>query len=368
MGFNAGKVRKAVTNLRPYVPGKPIQEVERELGITGIVKLASNENVVGTSPKAQDAMREAVDKLYLYPENTCHYIKSAIAQKFGIETSNVICGNGAVEVIYQVCQVLIEDGDELVEADPSFMSYSIAGKLMGGEIIQVPLTADFRHDIPAMVKAITPRTKIVWICSPNNPTGTITTGEELKYYFDNVSDDVLTVIDEAYYDFVDDPEYPDSLEYLRQGRNVMVLRTMAKSGGIAGIRFGFGMTHPELVDFCERVRVTFSVNSLAQVAAVAALADTEHIAEGKRHLHSELGRLYACFDELGLEYCRTQGNFVWLHTGMDSKQVASTLMHQGVLIRPGWIFGHDEYIRVSVGRVEENDRFMECLRELIKGK
>lgn len=356
--------RKIIFDIKPYVPGKPIEEVERELGIKNIIKMASNENPFGPSPKAMAAMKEALERISLYPDGNCFYLREALAKKMCVELDNIIVGNGSDEILKLIAETFLDPGDEIVIAQPTFSEYEFVGKIMGASCVFVPLK-DFTHDLEAMSKAVNEKTKIVFICNPNNPTGTVVTKFQADEFLKELDPRVLVVFDEAYYEYVDHKEYPESLEYVGEQQNVITLRTFSKIYGIAGQRIGYGVAKPEIISAVNRVREPFNVNTLAQVGALAALEDDEHL---KRSFQGNLeGKEYLArwFQEKGLYYVPTQANFIFLQVGVDCQKVFKEMLGEGVIVRTGDIFGYPDFIRVTIGTMEENERFTRTLEKVI---
>ena len=360
------KVSKNIEGLVPYPPGKPIEELERELGITGSIKLASNENPLGPSPAAVAAISRALGGLNRYPDGSCYYFKQRLSEKLGVDPEMIVVGNGSNEIIELLVRAFITPGDEAVMADPSFAVYPIAVKCAGGEARTVPLTADFRHDLAAMAKAVTGRTRLVFIANPNNPTGTIVSASEFGAFLGEIPEDVVVCVDEAYFEFVRDPSYPDALGRVREGtRPVIVLRTFSKTYGLAGLRVGYGVAQGELAGCLEKVRQPFNVNTLAQVAALACLDDDDHLKRTLENNVRGLEFLYEGAGRLGLECVPTETNFLLMKVG-DGAGVYDALLKKGVIVRPMASYGMDEYIRVTVGLPEENERFMKALEEVLR--
>ncbi len=356
--------RKTIFDIKPYVPGKPVEEVERELGIKNIIKMASNENPFGPSPKAIEAMKGALERISLYPDGNCFYLKEALAEKICVELDNIIVGNGSDEILKLIAEAFLDPGDEIVIAQPSFSEYEFVGKIMGANCVFVPLK-DFTHDLEAMGRAVNERTKIVFICNPNNPTGTIVTKSQVDEFLKQLDPRVLVVFDEAYYEYVDHRGYPESLEYVGEKQNVITLRTFSKVYGIAGQRIGYGVAKPEIISVVNRVREPFNVNTLAQVGALAALEDDQHL---KRSFQGNLeGKEYLTrwFEEKGLYHVPTQANFIFLQVGVDCQQVFKKMLGEGVIVRTGDIFGHPDFIRVTIGTMEENERFTRTLEKVL---
>ncbi|HHV16243.1 MAG TPA: histidinol-phosphate transaminase [Gelria sp.] len=362
--FIEKKARPEIFNLKPYVPGKPIEEVQRELGIDDIIKLASNENPLGPSPLGKKAFSEVVDKLHIYPDANCFNLKQKLSKLLDYEPQGLLIGNGSDELLKLLAETFLNPGDEIVFAQPSFAEYEFTATIMGAKSIKVPLI-DFKHDLDAMLAAITPRTKIVYICNPNNPTGTIVTAAEIDSFMTRIPEDVLVVFDEAYYEYVEDAAYVSGIKYVKQGRNAVVLRTFSKIYGLAALRVGYGVTTPDIAAAVERVTEPFNVNTPAQVAAAAALDDKEHLKQSKKVNQAGKNYLYEEFQKLQLKYIATEANFIFVDTGKDSQEVFQELLKQGVIIRTGDIFGYPTYIRVTVGNEKENVRLIECLKKIL---
>lgn len=352
------------------MPGKPLSELERELGITGSIKLASNENPLGPSPKAVKAIKgfmKGAQELGRYPDGGGYYLRSALAEKLSskkapVAIDNLVLGNGSNELLDIVARTFIGPGDEAVMAAPSFVVYSMAVRSVGGIAVEIPLI-EYRHDLLKMAEAVTPRTKVVFIANPNNPTGTMNGKDEFKKFMKLIPDNVLVVLDEAYYEYVCDKDYPDTLKYFCGGRDILILRTFSKIYGLAGLRIGYGITKKEIVSEMNKIREPFNTNTIAQVAALNALADKKHVKnsieaneEGKTYLYRE-------FDSMGLKYVPTQTNFIYMPLNMDSAKICDALLKKGVIIRPA---GPKE-IRVTIGLPEENRRFIEAFKSVSAG-
>lgn len=350
-----------IASLIPYPPGKPIEELERELGIKGSIKLASNENPLGPSRKAVEAVAGALNNLHRYPDGSCFYLKEKLAASLGISPDELILGNGSNEIIELLIRAYLRRGDEAVMADPSFAVYPIAVKSVGATAVTVPLR-EMRHDLREMASAVNKKTRLVFIANPNNPTGTIITSREFDGFMEAVPEECIVCVDEAYFEFVQSGGYPRTLEYVKAGRPVVLLRTFSKVYGLAGLRIGYGAAHPELVDYMNRVRQPFNVNSLAQTAAMAALDDSDHLKRTVENNREGLLYLYGALAALGFEYVPTEANFFLIKVG-DGKKVYEDLLKKGVIVRPMAGYNMPEYIRVSVGLPEENRRFIEALSD-----
>lgn len=350
----------------PYQPGKPIAELERELGITGSIKLASNENPLGPSPRALAAIRDALDGVHRYPEGSGHALVRKIAAKIGVAPERVVIGNGSNEILELLMRGFMLPGDEAVFAHPSFAVYPLVVKALGGIGRAVPLR-DLTHDLPAMARAITPRTKLVFVCNPNNPTGTAVTKEAFEAFLRAVPDRVIVAADEAYFEYMDDPSRVDSLQYQDSGKIVVTLRTFSKCYGLAGLRIGYGVGHPLLVEYLNRVRQPFNTNVLAQVGALAALDDDEHLrASIENNLRGKIA-LREGLDALGIGFTPTQANFLLVHLpGANGQEIHDRLLRLGVIVRPMGSYDLPGTVRVTVGTPEENARFLAALREVLR--
>jgi histidinol-phosphate aminotransferase len=353
-------VSENIKNITPYVPGKPIEELERELGISGSIKLASNENPLGPSPKAVAAIKKAVEGLSRYPDGSGFYLSQALAKKYGVDLNQIILGNGSNELIELVVRTFVQPGDEIISADPSFVVYRMIAQAAGGTNIIVPCR-DMRHDLDAMAERITPKTRIVFIANPNNPTGTMNSNAEMDRFMDQVPDHLIVAVDEAYFEYVTHADYPDSLDYLKTGKNVLALRTFSKIYGLAGLRIGYGITTPEIAGLMNKVRQPFNTNSLAQVGALAALADRKHVEKSIAINNEGKQFLYQTFQRLGVSYIPTETNFIMFETRLDGRELYTTLLKQGVIIRP---LGGNR-LRVTIGLPEENARFVSELERIV---
>jgi histidinol-phosphate aminotransferase len=358
--------RKGIMKIESYIPGKSIEEVQKEFGAKKWVKLASNENLLGPSPRAIVAIRRELPNIYLYPEGPCTILRKALAKKFAISEGMVVISNGADNLILMIASAFVNEGDEVVMADPTFSVYANVTQIMGGRSIKVKLK-DFTHDLDTMLKKVNRKTKLVFICNPNNPTGTTVSLESFNTFLSRLPERVIVVLDEAYGDFVEDAFYPNGLDYIRERKQVIVLRTFSKVYGLAGLRIGFALGREDVVDCLYQVREPFPVHRLAQVAAVAALKDEDHaiksirlVCKGKRYLYREL-------EGMGLSYVPSQANFIFIDFGKDSEEVFQAFLKEGVIIRPGKIWGYSTFARVTVGRMEDNRRFIKALKKIFRG-
>jgi histidinol-phosphate aminotransferase len=349
-------------DLVSYEPGKPIEDVARELGLetSEIIKLASNENPLGPSPKALAAMHDALERAHFYPDGGGYYLREAIAQKFGMERGNVILGCGSNEIIEFIGHAFLRPGDEIITARHAFAVYRLMATLFGAKTVEVP-DPGFAHDLDAMLAAITPRTREIFITNPNNPTGTMVSQKEIDHFMERVPEHVVVVFDEAYYEFLETP--PDTLKYVHAGRNVVVLRTFSKIQGLANLRIGYGFAKKELIDVLQKTRQPFNVNGIAQTGALAGLLDDEH--QQKTREITDAGRDYLQeeFAAMDLEYVPSHANFVLVHVG-DGRAVFQALMRKGIIVRDMTSYELPAWIRVSVGTMEQNERFIAELKKL----
>jgi histidinol-phosphate aminotransferase len=346
-------------HLRPYPPGKPIEEVERELGHKAI-KLASNENPLGPSPFALEAIRQCLERTSFYPDGGGYYLRLKLAELHQTSMSQVILGAGSTELIELVAKACVAPGDEVVISESSFYVYETATLSMGGVLVKVPMR-DLTCDLEGIARAVTPRTKIVYLANPNNPTGTLFTEDEFEKFLSTVSPRALVVLDEAYCDYVDAPEYPRSLSEVKAGKNVLVLRTFSKVHGLAGLRIGYGVGQEELIEVLNRVRSPFNASSVAQAAALAALDDNEHVARSIESNRREMKFLMRELAALGVGYTPSAANFLLIDTGRDCEDDFMRMLHEGVIVRPMKLYGFPTRLRVTVGTHEDSVTFLEAL-------
>ncbi|MFO7166499.1 MAG: histidinol-phosphate transaminase [Chloroflexota bacterium] len=351
-----------IANLPPYKPPKLIRQQPQ-----GVTKLSSNENPLGPSPRAVAAIQAAAAGVHRYPDAGAVALRQALASRYSLEPEQVLCTNGSDEAVFLTCLAFLGEGDNAVMAHGSFISYYLRTLEMGAEAVRVPLR-DYTHDLEAMADAITDRTRLLLVCNPNNPTGTTNSAAEMSRLLARVPDDVLVVVDEAYIEFVDRPDYPDLLGELRGGRrNLLLLRTFAKIYGLAGLRLGYAFGHPDVIGYLDRARPTFNVNALAQAAALAALEDQEHVARSREHAIACRQRFEQELRALGLSPVPTQTNFVAVPVP-DDAAMTEALLERGISVTPlaGW--GLPGHIRISFGTDEENQRLFEALRALLAGQ
>jgi len=358
--------RKGIMNLPAYIPGKAIEEVEKEFGVKRWVKLASNENLLGPSPKAVAAIRKELSSINFYPEGPCTVLVEALARRFSLPEGMLIVSNGADNLILMIANAFVDEGDEVIMADPTFPVYANTTQIMGGTPVKVR-EKDFRHDLPAMLEKVNSKTKLFFICNPNNPSGTIVGQKALDEILSRLPERVITILDEAYCDFAEDPSYPKGLDYVKAGKQLIVLRTFSKVYGLAGLRLGFAAGREDLIKGLYQVRDPFPVHRLANVAGVAALNDREHerksidlVHEGRRYFYKEL-------DKMGLFYVPSEANFILMDLKRDSRETFQSLLKEGVIVRPGFVWKYETFVRVTIGRMSDNRKFIRALKKILKG-
>jgi len=349
-----------------YEPGKPIEETARELGIEpdAIIKLASNENPLGPAPKAIEAMRAALSNAHLYPDGSGFYLCKAVAAKLGLAPENVILGNGSNEVIEFLGHAFLNPGDDVIIFQYAFIIYKLLAASFAARTIELP-TPNFQQDLGATLDAITPKTRLIFIPNPNNPTGSLISQRAMDSFMSRVSENIVVVFDEAYFEFLDDP--PDTLQYVREGRNVVVLRTFSKIHGLAGLRIGYGIATADLIKILHKTRQPFNVNSIAQAGALAALEDDAHIRETKRVIDEGRAYLQEQFSEMQVSFVPAVANFVMVNVG-DGCAVFEKLLRRKIIVRPLKGYGLPEWVRITVGTMEENRKLIGALRELIRAQ
>jgi len=357
--------RDFIKKISPYKPGRPIEEVARELKLKGkIIKLASNENPLGTSPLAVAAVRKALKEAYLYPDDNCFYLKKKLASRLRVTPEMIFVGNGSVEILPLVALAYLGPEDTAVASASAFIWFKIAVHIAAGRLVEVPMK-DYTHDLAAMRRAVTDKTRLLYIANPNNPTGTMVTRDEVEELSRTIPDDVLVVMDEAYYEYIDDPRFPDSFKYLREGKNILILRTFSKIYGLAGVRLGYGVAAPETIASLAKLRVSFNVNRLSQVAGMAALDDKAHVKKGKAVNDAGKKYLYDAYRKLGLFYLPTYANFVFVDFGRDSQDVFKALQRKGVITRTIREYGFPNALRITIGTREQNRRLVKALEEIL---
>jgi histidinol-phosphate aminotransferase len=350
-------------DLAVYEPGKPIEETARELNVppNEIVKLASNENPLGPSPKAVAAMRNAIDSVQLYPDGGGLRLREALAAKLGLKRENIILGNGSNEVIEFVGHAFLNPGDEVIAIQHAFIAYKLVATLFGAHTIETA-APNFQPDLNAILSAITPKTKVIFVANPNNPTGSLIEQEMIDNFLARVPDDVITVLDEAYFEFLDHP--PDTLRHVRDGQNVVVLRTFSKIHGLAGLRVGYGIARPELIEVLQKTRQPFNVNGIGQIGAITALEDSEHVLQSKRIVDAGRSFLEERFSAMKLKYIPSAGNFVFVNVG-NGPTIFKKMLTRKIIVRPLRGYNLPEWIRITVGTMEQNEKCIAVLKQVL---
>jgi len=353
--------RPHIRDLKAYPPGKPIEELERELGISGAIKLASNESPISPSPRVIAALAAAAANLNRYPDGSCFNVRKRLASHLGIKGESLIFGAGSDELLEMLVKVFLDPGDEVVYPWPSFAMYPIVTTGMGGRRVEVPPVEGLRTDPDKLCDAITERTKLLFLANPNNPTGTCLGKREIERILERTPERVVIVLDEAYAEYVRRPDYPQSLDWIGERRTLLVLRTFSKIFGLAGLRLGYAAAHPEMIQLLERARHPFNVGTLAQVAACAALDDMKHVEQVRDLAHRGLRQLEVAFDKLGLPYVPSDANFVLVEVGEKAREIDANLKRKGVIVRSMAEFGLTRHLRITAGTPDENERLIEAL-------
>ncbi len=357
------KAPNHISGITPYLPGKPMEELERELGIKDSIKLASNENPLGPSPKAMAAVQKELAKTNRYPEGGGYYLTQKLARKFNISPKNIVLGNGSDDVIGMLTKAFLIPGDEAIMPSPSFLMYEIMVQVAGAISVRVPLSS-YSIDLTAMAARVTSKTRMIFLTHPNNPTGSFLTEEAFCSFIRKIPEEVLIVLDEAYIEFVRDASSLDSLSYLTRDQRIVVLRTFSKAYGLAGLRVGYGIMDPDISSLLHRVRQPFNVNSLAQAAATAALDDVDFLEKTQALVHNGLNYIYRTLDKKGIPYLPSQANFLMIRVG-DADRVYRKLLQEGVIVRSMTSYGFPDYIRLTIGLEMENERFIKALEKVL---
>jgi len=352
-----------VRGLQPYVPGKPIEELEREYGVKNVIKLASNESPLGPSPKALAAAQAALPEIVRYPDGGGFALKRALAAKLRVLPEQITLGNGSNDILEFAVRAFVTAQHEVIFSQHAFAVYPIVSQAVGARAVEVP-ARDWGHDLVAMHAAVTARTRLVFIANPNNPTGTWLRSDELQEFLDSVPESVLVVVDEAYFEYVEAGEYPNTVAWLARYPNIICARTFSKIYGLAGLRVGYGVSSPAVADILNRVRQPFNVNSIAQAAALAALDDDAHLHKARRVNTDGMRQLVNGFEQLGLDYIPSVGNFVCVEVG-EAGRVYEQLLRAGVIVRPVANYGMPRHLRVTVGLADENQRFLDALKKIL---
>lgn len=353
-----------VQKLVPYQTGKPIEELQRELGLSHVVKLASNENPLGPGAKAVAAARKALEGLHRYPDGAGYYLKSALAERLGVDINGITLGNGSNDVLELVARAWVMPGDEVIFSEHAFAVYPLATLACSGTPVAVPAKL-YGHDLEAMAAAVTDRTRLIFVANPNNPTGTWHHRQAIETFLDAVPERVLVVLDEAYFEYVEERDYPDGMALLSRYPNLLVTRTFSKIHGLAGLRIGYGVSSPEIADVLNRVRQPFNTNLVAQAAALASLDDQDYL-ENSRDLNtSGLAQVAEGLQKLDLHFIPSVANFLVFDCGKDAAPVYQALLEQGVIVRPVASYGMPQFLRVSIGLPEENEQFLATLNKVL---
>ncbi len=353
-----------ILGITPYKPGRPIEEVKREFGLSEVIKLASNENPLGPPAAALAAIRRALRDINRYPDGGCFYLKERLCAKLSVAAKNVIFANGSDEILDLIVKAFVNPRqDEIITQDVTFLEYKITGQIFGVKVKQLPLR-NFRYDLGAIRRAVTKKTKVIFIANPNNPTGTYLKRKEFEDFLSSIAEDVIVVYDEAYAEYVDKDDFPSGLKYYKE-KNFIVLKTFSKIYGLAGLRLGYALTNGDFIDAMNRVRQPFNVNSLAQAAAAAALEDDKHIRRTQSLVWEEKAYLYRQFERMGLDYVPSAANFILVSA---RKNVFTPLLKSGIIVRPMDMYGLAGYIRVTIGTKKENRMFIRALEKILKGE
>jgi len=360
-------VYRSIENLAPYSCGKSVEELAREKGLARIIKLASNENPLGMSPKALEAAQRAAGGVNRYPDGANWELKEKLSERLGVDREMIVLGNGSNEILELMAQLFLTEGGQSLYAWPAFLVYRLATMAHGGQSVEVPLDGELRHDLHAMAEAINERTRVIFVANPNNPTGTFVTRDEIQAFMDRIPEDIPFVLDEAYFEFARHmPQYPDGIEYLRQGKYVTVVRTFSKAYGLAGLRIGYAAVPEKLAEFLNRVRQPFNVNSVAQAAALAAMDDEDFVERSLEHNRVEMEKIRVAVEGMGLSVTPSYTNFLLIElAGGDGQEIYNRLLNKGIIVRPMAPYGLPGTIRVTPGLTEENDLFLEALEEVL---
>jgi histidinol-phosphate aminotransferase len=357
--------RKALDKVKPYIPGKPIEELKRELGIENeIIKLASNESAAGMSPKAIEAIKTHIDEMFLYPDDECYYLKRGLAKHLGVAPENLFMGNGSVELILYAPLAYLSPEHEFLTSEQAFLIGKICATVMGAIFTAIP-EKNHKHDLDAILNAISEKTKIVYIDNPSNPLGTKHSRKEIEDFVYAIPDGILIMLDEAYYEFACDSDFPDSIKFVKENKNVLILRTFSKIYGLAGMRIGYGIAPGEIISDIRKTRIPFNINRLGQIAALAALEDTEHVQRTIRLVEEGRTFLEKQLDNLDIYYIPSCTNFITIKPGIDTKALFLEMQKRGVIIRPLGGYGIPEFVRVTIGTQKQNERFIAALKEVL---
>lgn len=358
-------VKKNILDIEPYEPGKPIEELERELNISHVVKMASNENPLGPSKKAIKAMKKAISTANRYPDGNCYYLKEALSRYLNVSPQNLIIGNGSNEIIELALRTFVNKGEEVIMSEPSFLIFNIACRVADGIPVIIPMK-NFMADLDGIKRSINDRTKLIFIDNPNNPTGTSVGEAMVERFLEGLPDSVIVVFDEAYNEFIEREDFPDTIRYIGR-KNIIILRTFSKAHGLSGLRIGYGIADEEIIQFMDRVRQPFNVNSVAQTAAIASLEDKEHIARSQLVIKEGKEFIYKNLDFMGLKYIKSDTNFILINVGRNGEEIFEKMLREGVIVRDMDAYKLYDYIRVTIGTMQENKRFIKALKKTLIG-
>jgi len=357
--------RDCVATIPPYIPGKPIEEVERELGLTGIVKMASNENPLGPSNEVRQVIMQSIEKISYYPDANNYQLKNVLANELGVTPENLLIGNGLDDVNRILAETFLESTDEVIIPNPTFSQYETVTRLMNAKPVLVR-GKNWEHDLEAILQAISPQTKLIYLCNPNNPTGTILKADPLVDFLQQIPENILVILDQAYADFANDPQFPDGIKLLSKFTNLIVFHTFSKLHGMAGLRLGYAVAAVEIIAEMTKIKDPFNVNLLAQLAGVAAIGSKKHVLLSKELVVMAREQFYQELDWTGLNYLPTQANFILIDCGRDTREVYDYLLRKGIIVRPTHSFGLPNCIRVTFGTAEQNNRFLKAFLEWLK--
>jgi histidinol-phosphate aminotransferase len=357
--------KQNIVHLPVYQPGKPIEEVKRELGLSHVIKLASNENPFGCSPKAKEAMQAEFANISLYPDGGAVDLTNVLAGQLGVNADQIIFGAGSDDVIMMIARAFLVPGDETVMATHTFGQYKHNAEVEGAVCVEVPLK-DGVHDLPAMLAKVNEKTKIVWICNPNNPTGTAVSLDEIERFIQSVPKSVMVVLDEAYYEYLPPAQFSHSIDLVKKYENTVILRTFSKIYGLASLRIGYGVGNPQLIRSVNQVREPFNTNRFAQAAAIASVRDTDFVLQCRKNNDAGRTQLQAAFDRMGLSYYPSFGNFIMVHIGRPAGPVFDALLRKGIIVRGGHQLDFPESLRITIGSQEQNAAFLDALEDALK--
>lgn len=359
-------VRKNILNIKPYQPGKPIAEVRRQYNLKKVIKLASNENPLGASPRAISAIKKNLRYLSLYPDGGCFYLRKKLAVKLGVGSECLTCGNGSNELIELILKAFLNEGEQVLMSKPDFLIFKLATSQCGGVPVEIPLN-NFKCDLEAIKRKITKKTKIIFIANPNNPIGTYVSKKSLEKFLERLPKRIIVVLDEAYFEFANREDYPNGINYINS-KNIIVLRTFSKAYGLAGLRIGYAISRPSFISCLNKARQPFNVNYLAQVGAEAALSDRDFLKKTLDIVNKQKAQLYLKLSEMKLKFIESATNFILFNCGQDSEYIFNKLLKEGVIVRSMKAYKLDKWIRVTIGKPSENQKFVKALKKVLKGK